>query len=115
MNTQPSATASPGPSPGGVPTSDSFPPKAASGFGSRGGQAAVARSAGVHDPAHAGAVAEGRSLGGQATLAARAGVHDPAHAGAVAEWASLGGQAAVARSAGVHERKKDLRPSPGVR
>jgi hypothetical protein len=87
-----------------------------------GGPAAVAQSAGVHDPAHAVAVAEGRSRGGQAAVARSAGVHDaegssrggqaavaqsagihnPAHAVAVAEWGSRGGQAAVAQSAGVH-------------
>jgi hypothetical protein len=61
-----------------------------------GGQAAVARSAGVHNPVNAGAVAEGRSRGGQAAVARSAGVHAPAHAGAVAEGRSRGGQAAAA-------------------
>ncbi len=58
------------------------------------GQAAVDAGAGVFDPAHAGAVAEGSSRGGQVAVDAGAGIFNPAHAGAVAEGRSRGGQAA---------------------
>ncbi len=64
-----SASVSPGPSPGGVLTADSLPRRSGlpAEWASLGGQAAVAQSAGVHDPANAHMRAEWASGAGRAS------------------------------------------------